>query len=178
MQQYIATHRIRAENNMKRNEAKLEENKTEPHHNHPKTQAAKQLLDKLDSDRTAKRIARGEWVSEEEKQKLQTKEPEKYMKAEQANESRRWIERRLMYAQTKDDVRFILTNEKILAASFFEKGEEDYGVLFMEGALKAEQNFYERPLRKQNPIGIYPHITLLTHHHVPTWKAKFFDVRL
>lgn len=98
----------------------------------------KKALEKLETDQTAKKIARGEMITDEEREKLRATDPEKLRKADEANERRRDVHQRLARARTKEEARAILTSEKMMGYMIYDKGDGQYGELLIEAIGKAE----------------------------------------
>lgn len=104
---------------------------------------SKRRVENLAADQTAKKIARGEMISEEERGKLRAIDPEKLRKADEANEKRRNVHQRLENARTKEEAKAILISEKMMGYMIYEKGDEQYGELLIEAVGKAEADYYE-----------------------------------
>lgn len=102
----------------------------------------KREIEKLAADQTAKKIARGEMITEEEREKLRSTDPEKLRKADEANERRYNVHQRLANARTKEEARAILTSEKMMGYMIYDKGDEQYGELLIEAVGKAEADYY------------------------------------
>lgn len=100
-------------------------------------------LEKLAADQTAKKIARGESITEEEREKLRATDPEKLRKAEEANQKRSSVSRRLARAKTKVEAAAIIANEKSMAITIFDKGDQELGELYLEAVGKAEIDYYQ-----------------------------------
>ncbi len=102
----------------------------------------KKALEKLTTDQTAKKIARGEMITDEEREKLRATDPEKLRKADEANERRYKVHQRLANAKTKEEARAIITSEKMMGYMIYDKGDEHYGQLLIEAVGKAEADYY------------------------------------
>lgn len=100
-------------------------------------------LEKLAADQTAKKIARGEAITEAEREKLRATDPEKLRKAEEANQKRASVSRRLARAKTKTEAAAIIANEKSMAISIFDKGDQELGELYLEAIGKSEMDYYQ-----------------------------------
>lgn len=102
----------------------------------------KKGIEKLATDQTAKKIARGEMITDEEREKLRATDPEKLRKADEANERRRDVHQRLARARAKEEARAILTSEKMMGYMIYDKGDGQYGELLIEAIGKAEADYY------------------------------------
>lgn len=100
-------------------------------------------LEKLAADQTAKKIARGESITEEEREILRATNPEKLRKAEEANQKRASVSQRLARAKTKMEAAAIIANEKSMAITIFDKGDQELGELYLEAVNKAEVDYYK-----------------------------------
>ncbi|MEK5038307.1 hypothetical protein [Sporosarcina sp. FSL K6-3457] len=103
----------------------------------------KKALEKLETDQTAKKIARGEMITEEEREKLRAIDPEKLRKADEANEKRASVSRRLANAKSKTEVAAIIAGEKSMALMIYDKGDQVLGELYLEAVGKAEVDYYQ-----------------------------------
>ncbi|WP_203247652.1 hypothetical protein [Sporosarcina beigongshangi] len=128
----------------------------------------KKALEKLDVDQTAKKIARGEMITEDEREKLRATDPEKLRKAEEANEKRASVSRRLANAKTKTEVQSILAGEKSMALMIYDKGDQVLGELYLEAVGKAEIDYYQG--KKSNSAAFRTDNV--------TKRAYLFDMRL
>lgn len=125
-------------------------------------------LEKLENEKLAKKIARGETITEAEREKLRATDPEKLRKADEANMKRVSVGRRLAQAKTKSEAAMIVAGEKSMASSIYEKWDQELGELYLEAIDKAENEYYQG--KKPKPA------TLKDHNHVN--KERLFDVRL
>ncbi|WP_342504859.1 hypothetical protein [Sporosarcina sp. FSL K6-2383] len=112
----------------------------------------KKAVEKLATDQTAKKIARGEMITEDEREKLRATDPEKLRKAEEANEKRASVSRRLANAKTKTEVQAIIAGEKSMALMIYDKGDQVLGELYLEAVGKAEVDYYQG--KKSEPTAI------------------------
>lgn len=128
----------------------------------------KKALEKLANDQTAKKIARGEVITEEERRKLQATDPEKLRKAEEANEKRASVSRRLARAKTKAEAAAIIAGEKSMALTIYDKGDQELGELYLEAVGRAEVDYYQG--KKSKPV------TLKDINHAK--QECLFDLRL
>ncbi|WP_342512011.1 hypothetical protein MKY34_15425 [Sporosarcina sp. FSL K6-1522] len=129
---------------------------------------SKRGVEKLAADQTAKKIARGETITEEERAKLRATDPEKLRKAEEANEKRASVSRRLARAKTKEEAAAILAGEKAMAFTIYDKGDQVLGELYLEAVGKAEVDYYQG--KKSKPA------TLRDISDVK--QERLFDIRL
>lgn len=100
------------------------------------------FLDELQTDLIAKRIARGERITAEEREKVRSVDGDKLVKAEEANNYRIELKRRLSYARTKEEARAIISGERLIAKDFYNKGDQKYGKLLVDAISKAEEDYY------------------------------------
>lgn len=128
----------------------------------------KKALEKLATDQTAKKIARGEMITEEEREKLRATDPEKLRKAEEANEKRASVSRRLARAKTKMEAAAIIAGERSMALTIYDKGDQELGELYLEAVGKAEVDYYQG--KKSKPA------TLKDTNDVK--RERLFDLRL
>lgn len=128
----------------------------------------KKALEKFEVDQTAKKIARGEMITAEERAKLRATDPEKLKKAEEANEKRASVSRRLARAKTKMEATAIIAGERSMALTIYDKGDQELGELYLEAVGKAEIDYYQ---------GKKPSPTMLTNTNA-TKQERFFDFRL
>lgn len=103
----------------------------------------KKALEKLATDQTAKKIARGEVITEAEREKLRATDPEKLRKAEESNEKRASVSRRLANAKTKMEAAAIIAGERSMALTIYDKGDQELGELYLEAVGKAEDDYYQ-----------------------------------
>lgn len=131
-----------------------------------------QYQKRMAADQIAKKIARGESVTNEERAQLQGIDEEKLRKAEQANNERRLLNARLANATSKEQVRAILLEGKLSAGAMIEKGDEQYGELLMEAVNQAEEDHYgSKQTQPDTSIGIRGTSAI-------DKQAPLFDVRL
>ncbi|WOV87232.1 hypothetical protein QWT69_15450 [Sporosarcina oncorhynchi] len=131
-----------------------------------------QYQKRMAADQIAKKIARGENVTNEERAQLQGIDEEKLRKAEQANNERKQLNARLANATSKEQVKAILLEGKLSAGAIIEKGDEQYGELLMEAVHQAEADHYgHKQTQPDSSIGIRGTGVLDKH-------AAIFDVRL
>lgn len=83
----------------------------------------------------AKKLARGEYLTESERALLEKEDPEKMRKAQLANIQRRNMEDQLKNARTKEEARSILTGASVGVSTAFNQDEE-YGGLLSAGVNK------------------------------------------
>lgn len=124
------------------------------------------FLDELQTDLIARRIGRGERITAEERDKIRSIDSDKFIKAEEANNRRIELKRRLSLAKTKDEAKVIISSEKIISKDFFDKGDRKYGKLLLDAISKVEEDFY------MGELGI-------SHSISPTLskKTKSFDAK-
>lgn len=105
-------------------------------------QAVKRLLDEKNAEleatrlwkkveNLAKKLARGEYLTESERALLAKHDPEKMRKAQLANLRKQNIERQLKNAKTKEEANLILAGASSEVATAYDKDEE-YGELLSE----------------------------------------------
>lgn len=109
-------------------------------------------LEKLANDQVAKKIARGETITEEEREKLRATDPEKLRKAEEANMKRVSVSRRMAQAKTKAEAASIIAGERSMALTIYEKGDQELGELYLEAVDKAEIDHYQGKKSKQSRL--------------------------
>lgn len=105
---------------------------------------SKKVMNDIKADRIAKKIARGESITEEEKAKLMEIAPEKLEKAMKANKRRKELEDRLKTVKTKKEAREIILQAKVEAQTVFEKIDQSFGGYLIEAVNKAEANYYSK----------------------------------
>lgn len=105
---------------------------------------SKKVMNDIKADRIAKKIARGESITEAEKATLMEISPEKLEKAMKANKRRMELEDRLKTAKTKKEANDIILQAKIEAHTVFEKIDQSYGEYLIEAVNKAEGNYYNK----------------------------------
>lgn len=105
--------------------------------------AKQKELERLAAEQIAKKISRGEVVTEDERETLRASDPEKLRKADEANEKRRNVSRRLANAKTKSEAQQIISSEKSMALTIYEKGDQELGDLYLEAINKAEVDYYK-----------------------------------
>lgn len=108
----------------------------------------KRNMENSEDEKIAKKIARGEAITEAEREKLRTRNPEKLRKAEEANTQRASISKKLERAKTKAEAASIIAEAKSLGVAIFEKGDPELGELFIEAAFKAESDYYAKKKAK------------------------------
>ena len=128
----------------------------------------KKAIENLAAEQTAKKIARGEVITEAEREKLRRANPEKLRKAEEANEKRVALSKRLARAKTKMEVATIIAGERSMALTIYDKGDQELGELYLEAVGQAEDDYYQG--KKSNP-------GLLKNPH-GNKQAHLFDLRL
>lgn len=128
----------------------------------------KRSLENNEDEKIAKKIARGESITEAEREKLRARNPEKLRKAEEANYKRASISKKLAQAKTKAEAAAIIASEKTTAVAIFEKGDPELGELYLEAVFKAESDYYQK--KKGKGAGIKTPIY--------DGQKKTFDVRL
>lgn len=124
------------------------------------------FLDELQTDLIAKRIARGERITAEEKEKIRSVDADKLVKAEEVNNRRIELKRRLTFARTKEEAKAILSSEKLIAKDFYDKGDQKYGKLLLDAIGKVEEDYYIGKLGPSLP---------LSHTHMKA--SKSFDAK-
>jgi hypothetical protein len=126
----------------------------------------------MEANRIAKKIARGESVTNEEREQLRGVDEEQLRKAEQANIQRKQLSARLANATTKEQKNAILLEGKLSAGEIIEKGDEQYGELLMEAVKQAEAEHYGvEQVQPDTSIGSKSSSDL-------TKQAQLFDIRL
>lgn len=105
---------------------------------------AEKMLDDMIVDRIAKKIARGEIITGEEKEKIRAINPEKLRKAEEVNKQRQEIGQRLRNAKTREEAQTIISNEKSSAIAIIDKGDAEYGELLLEAVNKEATDYYKK----------------------------------
>ncbi|AXH99107.1 hypothetical protein DV702_04770 [Sporosarcina sp. PTS2304] len=94
---------------------------------------------RLEAEHIAKKIARGEHVSEQERQTLSAQDASWLAKAEQANMERQRIRAQLAKATDKVAERAIVLEGKMLAGELLKRGEDLLGELVLEAVDEAER---------------------------------------
>lgn len=129
----------------------------------------KKIIDDIVADRIAKKIARGESLTGEERDKLTEIDPEKLEKAKRANERRKELESRLKRARSKKEAKDIILQAKMEANIVLDKVDEKYGEYLVEAVNKAELNYKNKDIKdiKDN-----------TKDLLDKEKGKFFDIKM
>jgi len=130
---------------------------------------SKKIRDDIIADKIAKKIARGEKLTEEEKAKIMEIDPEKLRKAEMANRRREEIESRLKNAKSEKEARDIILEAKMEARIISDKGDIKYGEYLIEAVNKAEQNYNNKDIKESKDI---------IKDVLDKDKGKFFDIKL
>ncbi len=125
---------------------------------------------RMEADQIAKKIARGENVTNEEREQVRGVNAEMLRKAEQANLQRKELKARLANATTKEQANTILLEGKMSAGATIEKGDEQYGTLLLEAVNQAEAEYNGRK-QTQPDTGSKRSIEIQK-------RAHLFDVRL
>lgn len=128
----------------------------------------KRAMENTEDEQIAKKIARGESVTEAERERIRARNPEKLRKAEEANYKRASISKKLTRAKTKAEAAAIIASEKSTAVAIFEKGDPELGELYLEAVFKAESDYYQK--KKAKSAGLKTPIY--------DGQKKTFDVRL
>lgn len=128
----------------------------------------KKAAENLAAEQTAKKIARGEVITEAEREKLRVTNPEKLRKAEEANEKRVSLSRRLARAKTKMEAATIIAGERSMALTIYDKGDQELGELYLEAVGKAEDDYYQG---KKSNSGAFKTVNVTKHE-------RLFDLRL
>lgn len=109
----------------------------------------------LEAERISKKIARGEYVTEAEKDQVRGINAEMLKEAEEANNYRKQLNARLANAKTTGEASAILLEGKATAGKFIEKGKERFGELLMEAVNQSETDYYNQTLEESNTsVGI------------------------
>ena len=106
---------------------------------------------RLEADQIATKIARGEHVTNAERQQLQGVNSEKLAKAEQANMQRKALSAQLKNVTSKEQADALLLSGKMTASKIIEKGEKEFGELLLAAVDKAEEE-YRYPEKKQTDL--------------------------
>jgi len=130
---------------------------------------SKKIRDDIIADKIAKKIARGEKLTEEEKAKIMEIDPEKLRKAEMANRRREEIESRLKNAKSEKEARDIILEAKMEARIISDKGDIKYGEYLIEAVNKAELNYNNKDIKESKDI---------IKDVLDKDKGKFFDIKL
>lgn len=128
---------------------------------------------RLEANQIAKKIARGESVTYEERQQLQGVDSEKLVKAEQANMQRRALSAQLENATTKEQANAILLTGKASATKMIEKGEKEFGELLLAAIDKAEEDYRKQKKSSSQIVPIDG-----KHLKVNDPKPQSIDIRL
>lgn len=97
---------------------------------------------RLSADSIAKKIARGEYVTQAERDQVRGVDEEMLRKAEQANFQRQHLKARLANSRTKEEAKAILAGEKITAGTMIKKGDDQYVELYAEAVKQEEENYF------------------------------------
>lgn len=130
-------------------------------------------LEEAAAEKIAKKIARGDNISEEERRYLEEKDPEKLRKAQEANRERAEVSERLSRAKTKLEAAEIIASAKTKAVHIFEKVDPELGELLIEAVNKAESDYLQQKKPKRAPAADIGAASQTADNHPPP-----FDVRL
>ncbi|WIV10471.1 hypothetical protein [Proteiniborus sp. MB09-C3] len=121
------------------------------------------------ADKIAKKVARGEILTAEEKAKIMEIDPEKLEKAKRANERRKELESRLKNVKSDREARIIILEAKIEAKLIADKVDPKYGEYLMEAVNKAEINYNNKDIKNtKDPI----------KNILPKENDKLLDIKL
>lgn len=130
-------------------------------------------LEEAAAEKIAKKIARGDNISEEERRYLEEKDPEKLRKAQEANRERAEVSERLSRAKTKAEAAVIIASAKTRAIRIFEKVDTELGELLIEALNKAESDYLQQKKPKRAPAADISAASQTADNQPPP-----FDVRL
>ena len=129
----------------------------------------KKIYDDLVADKIARKIARGEILTEEEKETIRRVDPEKLRKAEMTNKRREKIEKKLRNAKNRKEAKAILTEAKMEASLAADRSDLVYGGLLTEAVKKAESDYYEKNNKN---------FSILKEEKLLIKKGRALDVKL
>ena len=101
----------------------------------------KGIYESIILDKIARKIARGEEITAEERAMIMEKAPDRLEKAVQANKRRKEIENRVKAAKTEREARDIILESKVEAKIALDKGDQIYGEYLMEAVNKVESDY-------------------------------------
>ncbi|CAK7042177.1 hypothetical protein CIW83_14735 [Tissierella sp. P1] len=113
---------------------------------------SKKIRDDIIADKIAKKIARGENITAEERAMLMEMAPDKLEKAMQASKRRKEIESRIKTAKTKKEAREIILQARVEAKIAFDKIDKVYGEYFMEAVNKIEEDYSKKNIKDNDDI--------------------------
>lgn len=115
---------------------------------------SKAISDTSRTDELAKKVARGEKLTNEEKAFMEKTDPEKLKKAEEANLQREELKRQLKNAKTPSHAASIISSALSNVISIQKSGDTVMADLLMEGIKKETAEYYSK-----NPDDKSYHIT-------------------
>lgn len=115
---------------------------------------SKAISDTSRADELAKKVARGEKLTNEEKAFMEKTDPEKLKKAEEANLQREELKRQLKNAKTPSHAASIISSALANVISLQKSGDTVMADLLMEGVKKETAEYYSK-----NPEDKSYHIT-------------------
>ena len=115
---------------------------------------SKAISDTSRTDELAKKVARGEKLTNEEKAFMEKTDPEKLKKAEEANLQREELKRQLKNAKTPSHAASIISSALANVISIQKSGDTVMADLLMEGIKKETADYYSK-----NPDDKSYHIT-------------------
>lgn len=115
---------------------------------------SKAISDTSRTDELAKKVARGEKLTNEEKAFMEKTDPEKLKKAEEANLQREELKRQLKNAKTPSHAASIISSALANVISIQKSGDTVMADLLMEGVKKETAEYYSK-----NPEDKSYHIT-------------------
>lgn len=137
---------------LKSNQKLFKEQSPELQHMPESLKNKKKAVEKLVVDQTAKKIARGEVITEEEREKLKANDPEKLRTAEDANDKRGSVSKKLKNARTKAEATAIISLEKSAAFIIYDKNNQELDELYLEAVSKAEVDYYQSKKSKSATV--------------------------
>lgn len=107
----------------------------------PEGNMYKGIYESIVLDKIARKIARGEDITAEERAMIMEKAPDRLDKAVQANKRRKEIESRIKVAKSEREARDIILESKVEAKAAFDRGDQIYGEYLMEAVNKVESEY-------------------------------------
>ncbi len=113
----------------------------------------KSISDSSRTDLIAKKVARGEQLTEEEKSFMLKTDPDKLKKAQEANRQREELKNNLKKSKSQDEATTIISLALTNAFEVYDKGDTLMAGLLLEGINKEAKDYYSKhPESKNYPI--------------------------
>lgn len=108
-----------------------------------------EIVKQMKADVIAKQIARGKYVTDEEREQVKQIEPDKLTKADLANEHRVFLQSQLKKTTSKDEAKRLVLHATALTTSHFQS-DIDFGSYKMEAIQQAEENYFTKNKKRES----------------------------